>query len=187
MQNPRLAGRYAKSLLDLAQEQNAVEGIYTDIIGLQKMCASSLELVSLIKSPVIKADKKQAIFKELLDGKLNATTYAFIQLLVNKGREKNLDEIINAFIEQYKVLKNIATVHLTTAAPLSPEMQQVIHNNISSQMPNATLDLHTSVNEDLIGGFTIEANNKFVDASIAYDLKAIQKQFMQNVYVPALK
>ena len=31
MNNPRLAGRYAKSLLDLATEQSQVDAVYADM------------------------------------------------------------------------------------------------------------------------------------------------------------
>ncbi len=35
MQNPRLAARYAKSLMDIAIEQNSLDAMYTDMLGLQ--------------------------------------------------------------------------------------------------------------------------------------------------------
>jgi F-type H+-transporting ATPase subunit delta len=187
MQNPRLAGRYAKSLIDLAQEQNALDVINADMLGLQNMCNSSAELVALIKSPIVKADKKQAIFTQLLDGKVHATTFAFIKLLTTKGRESNLDEIIDSFVRQYKEINNIVTVKLITASPLEANVQSLILENITKQLPNSKIDLQTSVNENLIGGFTIETNNKLVDASIAHDLKIVQKQFMKNIYVPDLR
>jgi F-type H+-transporting ATPase subunit delta len=187
MQNPRLAGRYAKSLIELAQEQNTLEAVYTDMLGLQNMCSSSAELVALIKSPIVKGDKKKAIFEQLLNGKVHATTMAFINLLTAKGREANLDEIITSFVSQYKVLNNIVVVKLVTAVALDESTKALLVENISKQLPNAKIDLHTTVNEALIGGFTIETNNKLVDASIAHDLKVVQKQFMQNIYVPNLR
>ncbi len=187
MQNPRLASRYAKSLIELAQEQNALDAIYTDMLGLQQMCNSSKELVALIKSPIVKGDKKKAIFAELLNNKVQPTTMAFVNLLTAKGREANLDEVINSFVSQYKQLNNIVVVKLVTAAPLDETTKNMIVENITKQLPNAKLDLQTSVNESLIGGFTIETNNKLVDASIAHDLKVVQKQFMQNIYVPNLR
>ena len=53
MLNPRLAGRYAKSLIDLAKEQNQLEQVYNDMIFLQSVCKMSREFVVLLKSPVI--------------------------------------------------------------------------------------------------------------------------------------
>ncbi|MBL7734507.1 MAG: F0F1 ATP synthase subunit delta, partial [Chitinophagaceae bacterium] len=60
MLNPRLAGRYAKSLIDLAVEKNQLEEAYKDMVFLQALCKSNPDFVALLKSPIISADKKQA-------------------------------------------------------------------------------------------------------------------------------
>jgi F-type H+-transporting ATPase subunit delta len=47
--------------------------------------------------------------------------------------------------------------------------------------------LKTKVDNDLIGGFVLEANNNLFDASISRDLKDIKKQFLQNLYIPDIR
>jgi F-type H+-transporting ATPase subunit delta len=187
MQNPRLAHRYAKSLMDIAVEQNAVEPIYQDMMGLQKLFAENRELVTLMHSPIIPADKKQAVMQQILGGKVNPVTEKFIVLLTNKSREYFLPEIVKTFIKQYKELNQISTVHLTTAHELDAAAKENLVASITSQLGGKKLDLITKVDASLIGGFVLESNNNLFDASIARDLKDIQKQFMQNIYVPSLK
>jgi F-type H+-transporting ATPase subunit delta len=187
MRNPRLAGRYAKSLMDIATEQNVVEPIYANMLGLQSMLAGSPDLLALLRSPIVKADKKQSIFKDIFGGKVHPITEKFTTLITSKSREKFLPEIITAFIEQYKINNQINTVKLTTAAPLSPEMQESILAQVQKVLVGKKIDLQTFVNESLIGGFILESNNTLFDATIARDLKDIQKQFLQNIYVPSLK
>ena len=62
MQNPRLASRYAKSLMDIAIEQNAVEPIYQDMLSMQQIFDGNRDLVAMVHSPIITTDKKQSIF-----------------------------------------------------------------------------------------------------------------------------
>ena len=45
------------------------------------------------------------------------------------------------------------------------------------------IELETTVNEDLIGGFVLQAGDKLIDASIAYNLKNIARQFENNDFV----
>jgi len=104
MLNPRLAGRYAKSLLDLATEQNQVAAVYADMKWLDSVCKSNPDFVAVLSSPIIKADKKQVILKAVTDGRVSTLTGSFIDLLVRKTREQNLHEIVNAFIDKYNVL-----------------------------------------------------------------------------------
>ena len=75
------------------------------------------EFVSVLKSPVISSEKKVAILGAVTKGRIRELTHSFISLLIKKGRELNLPEIANAFMEQYKKYKNIYTVRLTTAHP----------------------------------------------------------------------
>jgi F-type H+-transporting ATPase subunit delta len=87
MQNPRLATRYAKSLIDLAQEKGQLEVVYDDMKYLQAICKSNRDFVNLLKSPVIKADKKNTIITAVIaNSKLSELTTSFIKLMVNKNR-----------------------------------------------------------------------------------------------------
>ncbi|MFM2191893.1 MAG: synthase subunit delta, partial [Bacteroidota bacterium] len=74
MQNPRLASRYAKSLMDIAVEQNAVEPIYQDMLSMQQIFDGNRDLVAMVHSPIITTDKKQSIFKSIVGGKVNTIT-----------------------------------------------------------------------------------------------------------------
>src|SRR5882762_5320283 len=114
MPNPRLAGRYAKSLIDLAIEKNQLTAVYNDMLFLQEACKVSKEFVVLLKSPIIKADKKGKVLDAITGGKISVITATFNKLLLQKGREFYLPEIITAFIAQYKENKGIHTVKLTT-------------------------------------------------------------------------
>ena len=184
MLNPRLAGRYAKSLIDLAVEKNALEQVYDDMLLLQNIFKNNREFVTIMKSPVILPGKKEDIFRAVAQGgRISQFTTLFFQLLIRKSREASFPEIVNAFIDQYKVKKNIQTIKLTTAKPVSDEIRQEIVRKVQAQSPNKQIDLKTEVKEDLIGGFVLEMGDTLVDASIAYDLKAIKKQFLNNDFI----
>jgi F-type H+-transporting ATPase subunit delta len=186
MQNPRLATRYAKSLMDIAKEQNALDAVYDDMQGFHNMIASSKELDSLLKSPVVSASKKNDILKAIMNGTAHNVTNLFTQLLTSKGRESVLGEIAQDFIKQYKELKNIITVKVTTSDVISEELKASLLTQITLQFKGSTVDLQCFTDPRLIGGFTLESNNKLFDASILRDLKDIQKQFLANEYVPEI-
>jgi F-type H+-transporting ATPase subunit delta len=183
MQNPRLASRYAKSLLDLAVEQNKLDATLTDMKLLEAICQQNSDFAAMLRSPIIKADKKHAILKAVLEGRLSPITDGFIVLLVNKGRESNLQEIAGAFIKQYNLLKNIRTVKLTTAVPVSDAVRDSIKAKVAASLKNDAIEMKTAVNPDLLGGFVLEMEDKMFDASIRRDLNDIRSQFLDNIYV----
>ncbi len=187
MNNPRLAGRYAKSLLDLAIEQDQLETVYADMKWLHRVCKSNRDFVVVLKSPIIKPTTKEKIIGAVTDSRVCKLTTAFIQLLVKKAREINLPEIITAFIDQYNKLKNIHKIKITSAEPISEEMKTAIMANVHAASAGETFEIETVVDTELIGGFLLESGGTLVDASILRDLKDIQKQFMNNDYLHRIR
>ena len=183
MPNPRLAARYAKSLIDLANEKNLLEPIYKDMQFLQLLCKESHDFLLLLRSPVVKPDKKVAIVEAVTKGKISDVTAAFNRLLINKGRESNLPEIITSFIDQYKQQKGIHTIKLTTAVPVTEEVKKQIVSQVQNQTKISNIELKTSVNEEIIGGFVLEMGDQLIDASVAYDLNKIKAQFLNNDFI----
>jgi F-type H+-transporting ATPase subunit delta len=187
MLNPRLAGRYAKSLIDLAVERNQLEQVHADMQYMRSLIKGSREFASLLRSPVIPVETKGKALTAVTTGKLSEMTAAFNQLLVSKTRETVLPEIVEAFIDQYNIMKGIHRVKLTTATPVGEDVKASIVNKIKRDTTMRNIELETVVKEDLIGGFVLEFNNNIVDASLAHDLRLIKKQFEQNVYVQQLR
>lgn len=187
MNNPRLAGRYAKSLLDLSVEQNALETVYADMRLLRAIIKGNPDFVAVLKSPVINVDKKEQIINSIINGRVSDLSFRFIRLLVVKTRESNLPEIITAFMEQYNKLKDIHPVKITSAVPLSDEAEKAILDKVRKISSIQNIELETAVDDGLIGGFTLEVGGKLVDASILRDLNDVKKQFKSNEYIHQIR
>jgi F-type H+-transporting ATPase subunit delta len=181
--NPRLAARYAKSILDLSLEKNQLEAVHNDMLLLKETLHNSRDLVNLLRSPIIKADKKGKILNAIFTGKISPLTSAFITLLLNKEREGNLPEIAIAFVDQYKVLKGISTVKLTTAVAVSDDLKQAILQKLKTERNLQQVELDTEVKKELIGGFILEIGDMRMDSSVAFELNNVRKQFQNNDFV----
>jgi F-type H+-transporting ATPase subunit delta len=183
MSNPRLATRYAKSLIDLSIELGQLEQVYKDILYLQSVFQNSKELVNFLNNPVITSDQKLQVVKALSSDRTGEVTKSFNRLLIKKGRENYLPEIAEAFVEQYKQYKGIYTVTLTTAIPVSDEVKNTIISRIRRDSQMKEIELICIVQENIIGGFILEGNGKRIDASVAYDLTKIKNRFLTNEFI----
>lgn len=171
----RIASRYAKSLLDLAVEQGKLDTVVEDVKTFSGAIAHR-DLHLLLKSPIVHGSKKQEIFKEIFGGKLDPLTMGFFEIAIRKGREMFLPEMAGEFMEQYKVLKEISTVTITTAQPLSASALEAIKAKLlGSDLTKKSVEIETAVDADLIGGFLVQVGDKLVDASVAHQLKQAAK------------
>jgi F-type H+-transporting ATPase subunit delta len=179
----RVSARYAKALIDLSNERGELEKVHGDIQAFMEV-AKNREFANMLQSPVITSDKKASIFKAVFGDKISATTTAFFDIIMRKGRESSLVSIANAFVEQYKTLKNITTIKLTTATVATDEMIATIKGKLEkSGAIQGTVDLETAVDADIIGGFVLEFGDKLYDASIASQLNELKKEFSKNDYI----
>ena len=141
----RIGSRYAKSLIDLAVEQDKLERVLEDIKSFQKT-TDNRDFYLLLKSPIINATKKQQIFSELFEGKYDEMTIAFLKIILTKGRESYLLEIADEFINQYKEIKHISTVNLTTAVALGAEtISRIKQKLVASSVTDSHVELITKV------------------------------------------
>lgn len=177
----RIADRYAKSLLGLAKEQNKVDEVHNDVLYFNEVCdVKDFEL--MLKSPIIHADKKLSILDNIIGKKVSGLTMSFIKLLVNKGREGYLPEIGNAFVRHYNKLKNITPVTIKTAVPISEDLLEAIRSKVKNEEHLNQIELSSAVDEELIGGFTLQFDDLMYDASVARKLKEISKQVLDSSY-----
>lgn len=187
MNNPRLAQRYAKSLVDISMEMNQFDEVRKDVLLLQHVMNSSRELVVVLNSPIIKSDKKYKILGAVTQGKISKISQTFLKLLCSKNREANLPGIADSFLQQYNTIKGLHTAQLTTATKLSEEMVSTFVSKIKTSSSIEHLTLETKVDESLIGGFILEMEGKLIDASILRDLTDVKKQFANNDYIHKLR
>lgn len=179
----RIASRYAKSLIELSQEQGKLERTLEDVQSFLEV-TKNRDFYLLLKSPVVSATKKLSILDALFKGKYDELTQAFLRILVNKGREAYLPEIANEFVDQYKKLKHISTVKVRSAAPLSDATLQRIREKLeSSKSTDEKVELVTEVDPSLIGGLILEFEDQIYDASIAHKLEKMHREFGDNLYV----
>ena len=173
----RIAQRYAKSLLDQGIEQSDLDRIVQDMELVEKSLASR-DLYLLMKSPIISIGKKKAIFKRIFGDKISKGTSAFFDIMIRKGREKILPEIVHAFGELYREHKHISIVKLETAVALDDSTIRSIREQlIASNQTLENIEMQVEVNPDLLGGFRLEFEGKEYDASIAYKLKQLRKNY----------
>ena len=175
-----VATRYAKSLIDLAQEQKTLEPVKADMELFVQTLKASTELQAVLRNPIIPHIKKKNILHAIFDGKVSKVTLLFFDIMVNKSRGEILYPAAVEFVNQYNVIKNIVNATVVSASPLSAANLKTITDQVKA-ITGGEVVIHASVNPDLIGGFVLTIGDRQIDTSVATDLKIIKKEFAQRV------
>ncbi len=174
MKGNKIAVRYAKALLDIAQEQNKIDEVAADMTYLRKVNTENVDFQSLLKSPVVNSQKKIEIFN-LLFGSFHSISILFIELITKNRREGLLAEIATAFEDQLNDLKGIVPVKIISASKLDENLRKEIVKKIEANV-KGTPKIEEEVNPEIIGGFIIRIDDKQFDASILRQLNNLKQR-----------
>ena len=162
-----------------------MDEVVSDMEGFSKMIENR-DLYLLLKSPIIKVGKKAEILNVLLEGKVNKLTKAFLDISLRKGREGYLPEISKEFLNQYKKMQGISSVKLVTASPISDSALEAIKAKLlASDATDKSVEIETSVDESLIGGFVVQIGDRQIDASVSHKLAELAKVMTSKEYEKA--
>lgn len=181
-----VAYRYARSLMELAEERGQLDDAHVDMALVARICFGNRDLMNLLKSPVINADKKERVLDQVFAGNIGEMTARFIGILVRKGREALLPEVAHAFGDLYRAHRNITVCEVSSATPLNEENRLQVKALVEKKYPGTTITLTEKVDPSLIGGVVVRVGDEQYDGSVSRRLNDLRRKFSENPYIPEL-
>lgn len=185
MKQTRAALRYSKAILNLAKDNKNETEVNSDMLLVASTIADNKDLDVMLNSPVIKAKDKKKVLEQLFSDKVSNITLGLFHLLEENKRLAILEEVAKQYTIIYDHLKHIDIAKVTTAVPLTKEMEKEVLNKVVALTGNkATLE--NEVNPDILGGFVLRVGDVQYDASISNYLNELRKEFDHSDYIPKL-
>ena len=172
MKSTKSAIRYAKAILELSSEKNAVDQVAADMERIVEAGNDTGDFQVFLNSPVIKTDKKISILKVLFS-EFTELTMSFIELITKNKREYLLTEIASAFVNLLKKQNGIVPISVTSAVKLEKQTLNQILEKLKSHV-DGEFEVTEEVDPALIGGFIVRMEDKQIDASIASQLNRMK-------------
>jgi F-type H+-transporting ATPase subunit delta len=183
----RLATRYAKSLIELAQEKGKLEEVHNDVLLIDSVVKSSAEFRVFLKSPIVNVDKKLGVLNKVFGTRISEITGKFITLLTQKGREGYLHEIAEAFIIQYNLIKNITPVKIISAVKLDKSTIDTMLSDLKKKEGLGEIQLTETIDESLLGGFVLLYGDKQIDSSVRTSLQKLRNLVEDDSYIKNIR
>ncbi len=182
MKQIRLANRYAKALFELALEQQKLEIVANDMQLVKDVVAENRDLALLLKSPVVKAHKKTAIFTAIFGKKINQLSLRFLSLLAKNGREEIIPQVAESMMNIYNDYLGITHAWITSANELEKDAKTAILEMLK-KLSGKKVELHEYVNADLLGGFVVKMGDYQYDASTKTLIKRLKDNIKNNLVI----
>ena len=179
MKHARVARRYAEALLDVSAGPPREERVAADMEMLHASLHDSRDLRLLLKSPVVKSEKKLDVLRAVFSDRIDTLTMEFLSLLAEKGREETLAQVVVEFRRMRDERLGIVTLGVAAASALTKEQSDSIRKRFES-LTGKTVRMEFSIDAGLKGGFRARVGDTVYDGSIRRQLELLRKRFAEG-------
>lgn len=179
MRTSKVAKRYAQGLLNFTQEAGSTTSVFGEMKDLVNTIEKSKELQSFFHSPIIDGKKKISVSAEIFKS-FSPVTRNLIQLVIKHGRESQLSNIGQEFVNKVEDLNGVQRITLTSATKLSQENIDEILKSTQLVNHDNQFDLKSIINPEILGGYILRVGDQQIDASVKSKLAKLQKEFQLN-------
>lgn len=170
---------YGEALFGLAVEEGREDVFLEEVMALKEILKENPDFSKLMNHPKILKEEKLKVLDEVFKGRVSDELAGFLQVIINKDRYGEINEILDYFVDEVKKLKGIGIAYVATAVPLSAAKQKEVEAKLLSTTSYQKMEMHFSVDEELIGGMVIRIGDRVVDSSIKTKLFEMQRQLLQ--------
>ena len=169
-----IAAVYARSLFEVAQEQNKLDTVRDELGAFADALDASRELQVFFFSPYFStAEKQEGLGRVVVDA--YETVVNFLELLIEKHRMPVVFRIRRVFDRLWEHENKVLPVEITSAVELDEQTVKGIGDRIGSET-GQQVELTARVEPDILGGIVLRVGNQILDASIRNRLERLRQQ-----------
>ncbi|MCI9068744.1 MAG: F0F1 ATP synthase subunit delta [Lachnospiraceae bacterium] len=174
-----IAKTYGEALFETALEKEKIDEMYEEVLAIREIFSENPKLVRLFDHPNIIKEEKLQVVDAVFADRLSPEMTGFLRIVIEKGRQSELDGIFAWFIAKVKEHKKIGIAYVTSAAELSDRQKRQVEERLLATTAYEAFEIQFSVDEELIGGLVIRIGDRVVDSSIKSRLYEMRKDLMK--------
>jgi F-type H+-transporting ATPase subunit delta len=161
-----VARRYAKAVFSLAQEQNAIDQITSEVRQVGDVVNGSPDLRAALSNPTVAPPVRKAIMTEILSRMgVSGTVRNAVLLITDHGRAASLPHIADALAQLADERAGRLRAEVTSAAALTEAQYQRVAAALE-RITGRKISLARNVDPTLIGGVVTRIGDKVYDGSV---------------------
>jgi F-type H+-transporting ATPase subunit delta len=169
-----IAQVYARSLFEVAQEQDKLDEVRDQIGQFADALGESRDLQTFFFSRYFSTEEKKKGLDTALEG-ADDTVENFLALLIENHRMPALFRVRRELDRMWREVNKLLPVQITSAVELDEAVTKQIGEEIGRQT-GREIELTSSVDPDVLGGIVVRVGNSILDASIRTRLERLRKQ-----------
>jgi len=174
-----LAKRYARALFELAREAEKTGPVLEELRSFAAFLQKEGRIRAYLVSPEVAKKTKLEMVESLLSTRFSPMVKQFIKLLLEKGRQNYLGQIVEAYGQLYDRSIGRVRARVFSAVPLQETQMEQIRQQVGRYL-NSEILLENRVDVAILGGVIIEFSGVVIDGSLRHQLNQLRQELRQN-------
>ncbi len=159
-----IARPYAQAVFELASDGGNT-GEWSDALALLSQVVTNEDMQGLLNNPKVSAEQLFDIVMSIAGENLSGQSQNFVRVLIDAGRLGYAPQIVELFESLRAEAEGTVDVEVRSAYQLEQGQQDKIAEAIAARL-GRKVKISATVDNSLIGGAVIRANDAVIDASI---------------------
>jgi F-type H+-transporting ATPase subunit delta len=169
-----VADRYATALFELAENDQQLAGIESDLGRFAGLLDESADLRRLVKSPVFSAEEQARAVGAVLDkAGIGGLVGNLVKVAAGNRRLFMVPDIIAAFRRLLARHRGEVSAEVTSATPLNDSQLADLKAALKASL-GKDVALATAVDPGLIGGLIVKVGSRMIDGSVRTKLNSLK-------------
>jgi F-type H+-transporting ATPase subunit delta len=175
-----ILGRYARSLAEIAFEENLEQAVTEDLKTFSEIFRAVPDLLDAFYAPAIPRDTKEKLLAELMAKyPVNAITSNFLRVLLQHNRIRYFEQIADGYLKSVNERQGIVSARVTAAAPLSQENLKSLEAKLVG-ITGKLVHMESRTDANLLGGIVVQIGSTIFDGSIRTQLSEMKRRLTEN-------
>ncbi len=178
MRGTTIGRRYAKALLELAQDRGEGEKVRRDLLSLVDTWEASKELREVFENPAVTAEARAKVLKAVSTRLgLSPLLVNTLRLLSDRRRLRLLPELAAAFVALMEERGGVVVAEVTTAQPMPASYFAELAKALEQAL-GQKVSVTKKQDPTLIGGVVTRVGDRIYDGSLRTRLQELKEQML---------
>jgi len=156
---------YAGALFAIADAEGDLDKVENELYSFAKALEANPELREALTDPALPVERKQAVIGDVLGGDANPNTANMLGFLVEQGRARELQRIIEQLAQIAAERRQSSLAEVRTAVELNDKQKAALRDALSAAV-GRSVEVKVVVDPSVIGGVMARVGDEVIDGSI---------------------
>ena len=180
MEDTRVARRYATALFQTAQKYEIVEAVEEDLAAFERLLESDAQFRHFFIAPYTSRQEKIEIVDRIFNDRITALSLQLIKVMLEKGRERELQSVRSEFLKLRRELGHIIYVVVSSATELDEAQKKKLLAQLETKLEKK-VEADFAVDPRLIGGAKVAYGSYVLDGTVRGALSRLQDALRHDV------